>query len=31
MKALEEIDINIKKDNIIDNIMKSKGLFSIKC
>jgi len=29
MKALEEIDINIKKDNIIDNIMKSKGLYCL--
>lgn len=29
MKALEEIDINIKKDNIIDNIMKSNGLYCL--
>lgn len=29
MKTLEEIDTNIKKDNIIDNIMKSKGLYCL--
>ena len=29
MKALEEIDTNIKKDNIIDNIMKSNGLYCL--
>lgn len=29
MKALEEVDTSIKKNNIIDNIMKSKGLYCL--
>ena len=29
MKAIEEIDTNTKKDNIIDGIMKSNGDFYI--
>ena len=29
MKAIEEIDTNIKKDNIIDGIMKSNGLYCL--
>ncbi len=29
MKALEKIDTSIKKDNIIDNIMKSKVLYCL--
>ena len=29
MKAIEEIDTSIKKDNIIDGIMKSKGLYCL--
>lgn len=29
MRAIEEIDTSIKKDNIIDGIMKSKGLYCL--
>lgn len=29
MKELEEIDTKIKKDNIIENMMKSKGLYCL--
>ena len=29
MRAIEEIDTREKKDNIIDGIMKSKGLYCL--
>ena len=29
MKPIEELNINIKKDNIIDGIMKSNGLYCL--
>ena len=29
MKAIEEVDTNTKKDNIIDGIMKSNGLYCL--